>query len=52
MFGNEVQIRKDIINKCLQVTKWNINDYSQVVGQFEVNLRFSLAFKKHLQKVL
>ncbi len=38
MSGNEAKTRKEIIDKRLQVAGWNINDLTQVVAEFDINV--------------
>jgi type I site-specific restriction endonuclease len=42
MSGNEAKTRKEIIDKRLQVTGWNVNDHTQVVEKFDIDVRHRL----------
>ena len=39
MSGNEAKTRKDIIDKRLQVAGWNVSDHTQVVEEFDIDVR-------------
>ncbi len=38
MLGNEAKTRKAIIDKRLQIAGWNVNDHTQVVEEFDINV--------------
>jgi len=42
MSGNEAKTRKDIIDKRLQVAGWNVSDHTQVVEEFDIDVRHRL----------
>ncbi len=42
MSGNEAKTRKDIIDKRLQVAGWNVSDHTQVVEEFDIDVRLRL----------
>ena len=39
MSGNEAKTRKEIIDKRLQVAGWNVNDFTQVVEEFDIDVQ-------------
>jgi len=39
MSCNEEKTRKDIIDKRLQIAGWNVNDLTQAVGEFDIDVQ-------------
>ncbi|HTA63222.1 MAG TPA: DEAD/DEAH box helicase family protein [Bacteroidia bacterium] len=50
MSGNEAKTRKEIIDKRLQVAGWNVSDHTQVVEEFDIDVRPRLGVEEPLTK--
>ena len=50
MSGNEAKTRKDIIDKRLQVAGWNVSDHTQVVEEFDIDVRPRLGVEEPITK--
>ncbi|MDF2448084.1 MAG: Type site-specific deoxyribonuclease [Bacteroidota bacterium] len=50
MSGNEAKTRKDIIDKRLQLAGWNVSDHTQVVEEFDIDVRVRLGVEEPTTK--
>jgi type I restriction enzyme R subunit len=50
MSSNESKTRKDIINKRLHAAGWNINDHTQVIEEFDIDVKSRLGVEEPQSK--